>query len=101
MAVNVEYIPMDKDIKQDIKSDSDEAQETHVRHKGLKWRLQNFMHIGNIFQSFIGSSILTLPFYNMLVTSLGGPVDRAGRLYNYRYASLLLFAPALESRRWN
>jgi len=66
MSFNLEYLPMDKDMKKEIKSDPDDSL-PQVQTKGIKGYFQNFMHIGNILQSFIGSSILTLPFYNMKV----------------------------------
>jgi hypothetical protein len=65
MSSDIEYVPMHKKEAQEIKTESDEAPPSALRSPGS--RFQNFMHVGNMLQSFIGSSILTLPYYNMMV----------------------------------
>jgi hypothetical protein len=64
--MNIEYIPMQKEMKQEVKSDPDDNFAEQPA-KSPKAYFKNSMHICNILQSFIGSSILTLPFYNMQV----------------------------------
>lgn len=93
--MNIEYLPMDKDIKQEVKSDPDDSPpQTSIPPKGLKAYFRNFMHIGNILQSFIGSSILTLPFYNMQVKLKDRTVASALRISHHRRINIFLSAPA-------
>jgi hypothetical protein len=98
--MDFEYTPMDKEIEEEIIPNPDESS-TDQQPKSPKTLFMNFMHIGNIFQSFIGSSILTLPFYNMQVVLEDRPIAGIAWLSRHRFVGLRVSAPAAKNRPQN